>query len=175
MFGVSRVFLPCFGLSRRLTFSRAFWPLYMFALAGSHLACLSRFVAGVFTLSRVAVCRCCRLCRFVCVCDCVAVCLSLQVWQALTLSGGGCQAVRRSNKCSIRGLEQVFRTNFRRSFLGVWQNFQPNPDRIFAFCRCVSNRILTEPNRVSVSQPNRIRTESWLRLQPNLFIFQLLL
>ena len=137
IFGVSRVFLPCFGLSRVLVCrGRSYLSICSpwIALAGSHP--VADYWRGCFGLSRFPcrlACRCCRFCRFVCVCDCVAFCVSLQAWQALTLSGGVCQAVRRSNKCSIRALEQVFRTNFRRSFLGVWQNFQPNPNRIFFF------------------------------------------
>ena len=109
------------------------------------LACRG-FVAGVLTLSRVAVCRCCRFCRFVCVC--------LYRWQALTLSRGVCgsQAFEqvydkgRSDKFS----KQVFESHFG----SVWQNFQPNPDRIFCFFRWVFNRILTESNRIFSLQPN---------------------
>ena len=127
------------------------------------LACRG-FLAPVFTLSRVAVCRCCRFCRFVCVCDCMAVCVCLYQWQALTLSRGVCFELSRG-VCGSQAFEQVFdkgRSNkfskqgFDSQFESVCQNFQPNPDRIFCFFWRKSNRILTESDRIfAVSlQPN---------------------
>jgi hypothetical protein len=60
VFGVSRVFLPCFGLSCRLALSRAVWPLYMFALAilGRLSPCLPVAGCCVSVLSVLSVCLC---------------------------------------------------------------------------------------------------------------------
>ena len=105
------------------------------------LACCG-FVAGVFTLSRVAVCRCCRFCRFVCVCDCVAVCVSLQAWRPLTLSRFrvACIPVRLSGfRTSVRlsSFEQVFETSVLMPFWVSLAEFptesEPNFDSV-ALC-----------------------------------------
>jgi hypothetical protein len=103
------------------------------------LACRG-FVAGVFTLSRVAVCRCCRFCRFVCVC--------LYRWQVFTLSRGvcfklsrcACIPVRLSGvRTSVRlgSFEQVFETSVLMAFLVSLAEFptesEPNFDFV-AFC-----------------------------------------
>jgi hypothetical protein len=111
----------------------------------------------VFGVSRVSFawpssdCRCCRFCRFVCVCP--------------FIGGGGSHPVAGS-LAGCQALEQVFETSVRLFFRACFSEcFQPNPDRIFAFWRWLSNRILTEPNRIS----NRIRTESFVSVSRCVF------
>jgi hypothetical protein len=110
------------------------------------LACRG-FLAPVFTLSRVAVCRCCRFCRFVCVCDCVAVCVCPYRWQALALSRFRVAfvPVRLSGfRTSVRqgAFEQVFETSVRQSIWVSLSEFPTESNRIFA------NRILSFFNRI---------------------------
>jgi hypothetical protein len=151
VFGVSRLFLPCFGLSRGLA-CRGRFGLFIcspwLGLAGSRLACLSRVCGGC--LHPVASCRLSVLSVLsVCLCVSVSVAGSHPVGRGVCfeLSRCACIPVRLSNRCSIRALEQVFRTNFRRSFIAVSQNFQPNPDRIFG----ISARVQPNPDRI---EPN---------------------
>jgi hypothetical protein len=121
------------------------------------------FLAGVFTLSRVAVCRCCRFCRFVCVCDCVAVCVCLYRWQTLALSRCACIPVRLSNKCSTRGVRTSFRNKCSTVNLGqsvrISNRIQPN------FCQPNLEFFQPNPDRIGISQSS---TESLIGLLPRL-------
>jgi hypothetical protein len=111
------------------------------------------------TLSRLScrfACRSCRLCRFVCVCDCVAGCrpVAACVLRAVAVCLYPCQGVRLSNKCSIRAFRTNFRNTCSRVFLTTCQNFQPN---LTEFFRTESLKFSTEPNRIGTSvslEPN---------------------
>ena len=120
VFGVSRVFLPCFGLSPCLPCrgrSYLFICLAWQAVAAWLSRCLrDRARVCRFGVSRIggglpsSACRCCRCCRSVSGLPCigggcshpVAVCVS--TLQSVALSAGVCrwQAVRLSNKCFVQ-------------------------------------------------------------------------
>jgi hypothetical protein len=130
-FGVSRC---VFALFRRVVFgcvSRLLLPLYMSSVAGCRGVSVSVRDTARMSLWRVVFGCVSRLlnigrvsCRAVCIFKRARVC----IWAGVC----PCQRVGYSNKCSIRPLEQVFRTSFRVSFWPLFcQNFQPNPDRIF--------------------------------------------
>jgi hypothetical protein len=124
VFGVSRLFLPCFGLSRVLV-CRGRFCLFIcspwLSLKGSRLACLSRVCGGC--LHPVAGC-CLSVLSVLSVCLCVPVSVAGfhpvagRVLQAVAVCLYPCQAVRRSNKCSIRVVRTSFRNKCSNGFFG---------------------------------------------------------
>ena len=154
VFGVSRVFSPCFGLSPCLP-CRGRSYLFIWLAWQIVSGWLSRCVAdrarvcrfGVSRISRgspSSACRCCRCCRSVCVWPCigggcshpVAVCVfrrfELSRFRAVCI-GGRLSAFRTnvSNKCSTAFLGQSVRISNRIL-------------EIFNRIRNFFNRILTE-------------------------------
>jgi hypothetical protein len=152
---VSRLFLPCFGLSRVLACrGRSYLSICSpwLPLAGSHpVADIARvFLAVAVSLPfRVSVLSVLSVC--LCVCDCVAVWLSKR--GRLSPCCGVCASSCRGLPVFLSGcqaFEQVFRTRFLMPF---------------SECQNVSNR--TEPNfepNPKTFQPNR--TESLLVFYP---------
>jgi hypothetical protein len=78
---------------------------------------------------------------------CLGVFIFKRARVCLWAGGCTCKCLSLSNKCSISSLEQVFRTDFRRSFWSLSESFQPNPDRIFQ-----PNPKLFEPNPDRISE-----------------------
>jgi hypothetical protein len=166
VFGVSRLFLPCFGLSRVLA-CRGRFHLSICSpwlpLAGSHpVADIARvFLAvGVVGVVGLFVCVIAWLSSSPSVAGCrpVAGC----ALQAVAVCVYPCQGVRLSNKCSIRAFRTNFRNTCSRVFLATCQNFQPN---LTEFLPTESLKFLTEPNRIGISQSS---TESLIGLLPRL-------
>jgi hypothetical protein len=156
VFGVSRVFLPCFGLSPCLPCRGRSYLLYGLAwqaVAGWLSRCLrDRARVCRFGVSRIggglpsSACRCCRFCRFVSglpnigggcshpVAVCVFRRFKLSRFRAVCVGGrlsGSRTDFRkktqgRSNKCSKQVFDSVS-GSVCQNFQPNLGNFQPNP------------------------------------------------
>jgi hypothetical protein len=168
---VSRLFscLPGLSCRRCLSFSVASAAacrgarVWVFGGCGS-LACRV-FFAGCFYAF-----LCCRFLRPVCLCVYIGAGCSHPVAGRAWPPAAGPVAACLSNKCSTRafrtGVRNKCSTVCKRGYSCVFNRILTEYwNRILR----ILNRILTEPNRISVSQPNRIRTESLLSVFNRIF------